>query len=319
MMLAAWLETDRGRIDVQGEESKPRMHLSKNPNHQVEEGAFPTGTIVVDVYRAVISDFGYALRISWAWILVAASALVAADLLLGEAFSSKANRDAVADWSSFAVVLIYALPLASIAVAWHRWLLLKEKDPSRIYLRLDGTVLNYLGFAVLVQFIAWSPYILPWLLRRFFKLIIEAVFGFSNDRVSAIEYVLSDQGLLASPIVQIFAFVAFLVFALRFGLVLPAKAIGLPGVSLKAAWQATRGQTFGLVVGLLLSVLPVVLAFVGLRLAGFDFSAEDGSVLHVSDRLMFVMFQTLLGLVQVAFLSYSFLFFFPPDNTPATT
>ncbi len=295
------------------------MQKLNDPKQQPQETSFPTGTIVVDVYRAVISDFGYACRISWAWILVAAAALVAADLLLGEAFSSKANRDGVADWSSFAVVLIYALPLASIAVAWHRWLLLKEKDPSWIYLRLDGYVLSYLGFAILVQVIAWSPYIAPWLLRQMFKLITVVVFGLPGERPSAIEYVLSDQGLLASPIVQIFALVAFFVFATRFGIMLPAKAIGVAGITLKRAWLTTRGQTYGLVVGLLLSVMPIAIAFVGLRLAGLDFSAEDGSLLHILDRLVFVIFETLLGLVQVAYLSFCFMFFFPPDKVPATT
>ena len=139
-------------------------------------------------------------------------------------------------------------------------------------------------------------------------------FGFSLNRHSAVDYVLSDQGLLASPIIQIFAFIGLFVFTTRFGLVLPAKALGLRGVTLRAAWQTTRGQTFGLVIGLLMAVMPIALLFAGVRLAGLDFSVDDGSWLHVLDRLTFVVFETLLGLVQVAFLSYSFRYFFPPDG-----
>ena len=283
-------------------------------NPHTEPDAFPAGAIVVDVYRFAIEHIVYALRLSWAWVLVAASALVATDLLVGDAFSSNANRDGVADWSSFAVVLLYALPIASIAVAWHRLLLLGEQVSTAIYLRIDRIVWSYLGLAVLIQFIAWLPYIVPWLLRQAFKAISALAFGMSCDRNSAIDFVLSDKGLLASPIVQIFAIAVFFIFATRFGIALPAKAIGVRGVTLKAVWQATQGHSYGSVVGMLLSVLPIALVFVGVRLAGLDFSAEDGSLLHILDRLTFVAFETMLGLVQVAFLSYSFLHFFPPDK-----
>ena len=292
--------------------------MVQNSNPSVQPQSFPAVKIALKTYSSLWSSLAYALRISWAWMLVAAAALIAADLLVGGALTAKANRDGIADWSSFVVVLIYALPLASIAVAWHRWLLLHEQDPSRIYLRLDSQVVAYLGFALLVQLIAWSPYIAPWLLRQLFKAISVVVFGFSYNRNSAVDYVLSDQGLLASPVVQIFAFIALFLFTTRFGLVLPARAIGLGGVTLRAAWKATQGQSFGLVVGMLLAVMPVALAFAGVRMAGLDFSAEDGSWLHVLDRLTFVLFETVLGLVQVAFLSYSFRHFFPPDNATAT-
>jgi len=116
---------------------------------------------------------------------------------------------------------------------------------------------------------------------------------------------------------RVAAVVALVILMTRLGVALPAKAIGVRGLSLKTAWEATKGQTFGLAMGLVLSVFPIALAFAGLRLAGLDFSAVDGSLLHVVDRLTFVFFETLLGLVQVAFLSFSFRFFFPPEGAPA--
>ena len=281
---------------------------------------FPAWDLAGKSYRALIDNFGYALKICWAWIVVMASAIVAADLIRnGSGADGSAGGLSLSWFLAICLWLLLFAALSSIAVAWHRMLLRGEKDLSAVYLRMDKLVAIYYGFALLVFLISLSPYAAVWGLGETLKLTDTMIFSPGNDGRTPIDYLFSQQGLLGFPLLQIAAFVVLVMLTARLGVALPGKALAAPEGTLMGAWRITRGSSWGLFVGTGICVLPYVILVGMLRGFGFDFSPSDGSLLHVLDRLAIQMLSMLLGLVEVGFLAHCFLYFFPKSKAVVAT
>lgn len=277
---------------------------------------FPIDSILLKTYRALFQNFGYALRITWAWILVVTSARIGADLIKAAALTTETGESIVPWDLTFVIGWLTFIPLASIAVAWHRLLLTGEKDRSAVYLRLDRLVWTYFGLASVVYIIAMFPILAPWALGSIVKLAM-AISGGNVESKSAVEVLFAPLGPAALPFIQTAAVILFLALTARFAVVLPGKALGTPGISLRQTWQVTRGQTWNLLIGTMCCIIPFLLVTAYIRRLGFEFTAADGPLLHVADWLMIESVAALLSLLQIAFLSYCFQFFFPDKGDGA--
>jgi len=276
---------------------------------------FPAWDLAGKSYRALFQNFGYALKICWAWIVVMASAIVAADLIRSGSGVQGSGEELSSSWFlALCLWLLLFAALSSIAVAWHRMLLLGERDPSPVYLRMDRLVAVYYAYALLVFLISLLPYAAVWAVGQLLKLTETTFFSRGSGGQTPIDYLFSQQGLLGFPLLQIAAFIVLVMLTARLGVALPGKAIEAPEGTLKAAWRITRGSSWGLFVGTGICVLPYVLLVGMLRGSGFDFSPSDGSLLHVLDRLAIQILSMLLGLVEVGFLAHCFLYFFPKSK-----
>ncbi|MAA98541.1 MAG: hypothetical protein CMN86_09625 [Stappia sp.] len=106
-----------------------------------------TTRLFTGALKALFSDFDAFIRICWAWYLLIAVLSVLAILLLGE-------RAPVA---TIPIALILLASSGSIAVAWHRNLLLRER-PGPVHLRFGGRELRYIGKTVLILLMTVIPF-----------------------------------------------------------------------------------------------------------------------------------------------------------------
>lgn len=158
---------------------------------------------------------------SWAWILVMIPVYALTHWL-----GTRIPNFAYLDW-------LIELPfLSSIAVAWHRLLLDGERVGASPYLRLDRTVLRYIGLSLVI--------VLPWVPA----LAAASIFD---------EYLPDGAGY-----VMLLLIVIFLLVSPRLMLVLPATALRAP-MTLAQSWRLTRRNTWRLALGSIIAVYPALL------------------------------------------------------------
>ena len=124
-----------------------------------QSGSTPTLPVfetVLQSYRSVFENFIALLRISWAWLAIMVVLFV---FVLRNASMLSSGPDG-GGWGLTAVLGVIALlalvlGFSSIAVAWHRILLLKETSDVPFNLRMDRPVWAYLGYSLLLIVIMW--------------------------------------------------------------------------------------------------------------------------------------------------------------------
>ncbi|MGH6691655.1 MAG: hypothetical protein ACREF4_13365, partial [Gammaproteobacteria bacterium] len=242
-------------------------------------------------YAAPFVNFGSLVRAAWLWTLLLIPVLLAISWFLAPVYAalgdlSKAdlNASTPVEFQLLSILLqLVMLPaVASIAVAWHRLILNRER-PSGVYLRFDRSVGLYAAFLIAVQLLLIALVNLP-------------------------EVIASLRGTSLPWWVGALAFVLVIAVAFIFGrlsLVLPPIALGRTDIGLGDAWRATQGNTWrlfwGPIVCLILLVLPAVMVFI---VAGAGRTTTTVA-LTVMDLLTI-----LAGVIGVGFLSFAYQHFF---------
>ena len=281
------------------------------PNQQQEP--FPIGSAVDTAYRSLLRHPLYAFHICWAWVIVMTSARVVSDIIKSNYLMNEAGEPLLGFDLTFFIGWFLFVPLASIAVAWHRLLLFEERDRSAIYLRLDYRVLSYFAFAVLLYAISLAP---VFLVRG-----VGQIMTMSTDlEAASLANEASRPGFMLGPNIksiisglQVIAVLVFLALSARLSVMLPGKAFGSGGTTIRGTWEATRGHTWGLLMGFLSCIVPFLLLSALMRRAGFNFTLEDGALLHIADWLALETMGAILGLIEIAYLTFCFRFFFPEE------
>jgi hypothetical protein len=174
--------------------------------------------------------------------------------------------------------LVLSVPIASIAVAWHR-LILNREIPAAVYLRIDRGVWLYTAFLLVMVLSLTALGNLPRL--------VNAGFG---DGVEDILEALS-----------LALWIALMCVLGRLSLTLPAIALGHTDFGLRESWRATEGNTWRLFWGYLLCcfalVLPASLLF---RLVGVD--RVTATIIQAATGLISI----LASIVSVGFLSFAY-------------
>lgn len=216
----------------------------------------PFWRTVIDAYAATFRNLGYLAQISWAWIAVMTPVSVAFHSAI---FSMGWHQDV--DLYSFGSLLAYFgssaltwLPLASIAVAWHRKLLAGEVWPRRAYLRSDRVVGRYFGLAAMLSLLVLVP------AYPLFEVNPSGDGGGSPED--------SDEIAFPGPatIAWLLALCAGLFVSTKYWLVLPARALG-KGVPLDVAWTASHQNFWRLFVGGFLCIVPISALYFAVLLA----------------------------------------------------
>jgi hypothetical protein len=199
-------------------------------------GKLPVWSTVGACYATVARNLGQLVRISWLWLLIMVPVYAVAHWLALRNWDWPQEQAMKGGVSQLIALLpfVVELPfLASIAVAWHRLILRRERVTQPAYLRLDKTVWLYalysFAFLVLMQgpptgFLILAP-----------ETPLTAVLWLVAIIVLALAI-----GLLMLP---------------RLSLVLPAVAVG-ERLSLGQAWRMSRGNTLRLALATCLCVLP---------------------------------------------------------------
>lgn len=179
--------------------------------------------------------------------------------------------------------------IAAVAVAWHRRLLLGEPPPAR-YAPINAHVGRYLGFWVLLVALSTAPS---------FVLAAALLGGAAAE----------GQEPGAGPVLAIAALaLACLLAAMRLQLVFPAAATGDRAVTLRTSWEATRGNGWRLLAGVLMVSVPPAVAGALLAVALSGLAEATGSlVLGWLARLAPIAGAWLQAPLLSAFLSFAYL------------
>jgi hypothetical protein len=188
------------------------------------------------VWATVFSNAGAAFRLSWPWLLVVGLMglfLVAISPTQSEtpAISTSESQNIAA---FFLAIFVFMLAFASIAVNWHRYVLLDEMPKGSKFLRIDGLVWRYLGNLLLILLIVAVPFG-----------IAVGIYSGSMD----VSDLLDSNGGLSPTSLPLLAIAFFLtimvavnIIIYRLSIKLPAVALGRRDYGVTKAWDDSKGN-----------------------------------------------------------------------------
>jgi hypothetical protein len=205
----------------------------------------PVGAAFSHMMNSTWNNLGFAARSQWPWFAIFFAALlvlgfIAYSLAPTGVSSAPEVEFGAANLLLLPVLFLIGLGFSSMAVAWHRFVLLDEVPQGMQKLRIDDTVWRYFGNLMLLG-LATIGLILPVLL----VFQISPVFAV----LALIFYVL----MVVLPVIY------------RLSIKLPAVAVGRRDFAFRDAWEASRGNEWQMV-GLTL-LMAAVSWGVGIALA----------------------------------------------------
>jgi hypothetical protein len=201
-------------------------------------------------FRSTTDNIGFAFHISWPWMLMLLPLNVAINLYL--AFNGMQDPQ---DLTAQSLLLVVPLAIASIvaycsiAVNWHRYVLLDEVAEGWQRLRIDSLMWRYIGNAILIGLILFAVGFVAVLIFSFVGWALSSALGEASLIV------------IVPAVVALYAYA--LVSAYRFAVKLPSVALGRNDFFMRDAWRATAGnfwQILGLVLLFFICLLLVGLA-----------------------------------------------------------
>jgi hypothetical protein len=267
-------------------------------------------------YSTYFKYFDDVLQISWLWILVLAplNALTgwyqmswAADFVK----TLPATKDAVKAMHlplQFAAIgyLLHAVLFVagvSIAVAWHRRLLLNDLPKMSGSNVMTRQVWQYIGIGLLICLIVALP-----------ALVITAPFAFlvMPQLGEGSGGFLTSMGTLA---LYLFGFVV----VFRLCMLLPARAVGDQTLTLKQSWRRTKGNTWRMFWGVFVCTVPplfsvelLLLWMIGLPTPDTIARGENAGEITILNAV-FIAYYLLTLPIFVGFLSHAYQHFFLKD------
>jgi hypothetical protein len=212
----------------------------------------PVWNIFAHSVRSVLDNIRFAFHISWPWMLAILPVHVASNVFVamnppaeGQPYEPRVMA------AIFISGLASMIAFSSIAVSWHRYILLDQVPQGMQRLRLDGTVWRYLGNTILIALIVFLGSLIPGFVIGFVAALLGPAAPFVT--VPAL-FVLS--GLAVS-------------YFYRMSVKLPAIALERQDYMIRNALNDTQGNTLRFVV-LFLLVLAIVLTIASV-LAGLNY------------------------------------------------
>lgn len=260
-------------------------------------GKLPFWDMLARAYLLPLENFRDVVRLTWAWALLLALGTGALYSLLDEAQLNAIQRgEGLGPASLNLVSLLTGLIVgSSVAVGWHRLLLVGEAPAGATYLRLDNTVWGYIAVAGLMLLIS-----LPFLASTF--VMSQLAPDFASRPGSAPMETGGWMGLLFLGLVAAML-VAFLLTT-RLSLVLPARAIDDTTFSLADSWRLTQGHFWWLFGGTLACYLPALV--LGGLIAGLGGGEGGGSSAFIVSTMLSSMAGLVTSVVPLGFLSLAY-------------
>jgi hypothetical protein len=195
---------------------------------------------------SVFRNMGAAIRISWPWAIILT--LVAAVLVYFVLRSGYGQTPLEPERGAGTLVLaaliglgVFSAAFASIAVNWHRYILLDEIASGNDRLRLDRRVLRYAGRMYLAGLITLAIIIAPYVV------ISSLLFGIYSPEELQAARLFSREWFALTLFQGVFATCAGAIL-FRFALCLPAAALGKFEIGIFESFSRTQGNTWPLAV-----------------------------------------------------------------------
>lgn len=265
------------------------------------------------VFETVSKAFGYAaghitlmIKLAWPWMSITVAALVLFMFAFGAAggrSSLPGNQDMTASAIGIYVagIVVYLAvtiaAMASIAVEWHRVLLLGE-TAGWFHLRLRGRALAYFGYMLAIMLVM--------VLVAGLLVFASGEFGLARSP--------DPEGpamLHSLPLLTLITICYGLIFS-RLFLVLPGAAVGDRRISFRRSVALTKGNGLRVAGGfVLLTIAGFALAFVALTLEAMTISVP---VMKVVVGLLVTALNAFITFVGLSYMSFCYWFLVPPPE-----
>jgi hypothetical protein len=192
----------------------------------------------------------------------------------------------------------------SIAVAWHRLLILNEHPGLSGRNITTGNLWRYVVIGVALFLIMFLPVAVTMIPTLYF--MIPAQPGSGPPSPSFVPLILLGFVLYAAGIA----------IALRLSPLLPARAIGNTGLTFRQTWNRTRGNTWRLFWGIVVTTVPLLIlaqiAFLIVIGAPLPGAVRDGDFVAkmTAANTVFVAYYLLILPISIGFLSHAYRHFF---------
>ncbi|MGC1447890.1 MAG: hypothetical protein WA837_20680, partial [Xanthobacteraceae bacterium] len=213
----------------------------------------PLWNTIYRAYATWLSNPLDVLRISWLWLALAIlTSLVEWSSISGTvADAGRESRPHIPiEISVFVGLSNFFLMLSpfSIAVAWHRRIILDEQprfSGSNVFTK---SLWYYIGAGILITLTAWLPIVLIFLITAVFSMLLKV----AGTQLGPLGFV------FLIPLILVF-YLMSITIVLRLSLLLPARAVGDFGRTFKETWRRTRGNTWRIFWGFLACTLPTTI------------------------------------------------------------
>jgi hypothetical protein len=252
---------------------------------------FPVWATVGQAFQLTGANWRNAAKVLWVWVPLIFGLGIAHAMNI----PTEGEAPTVAFATSFLVFFLFsAVGFGSIAVAWHRLILLGEQPPW-INLGIGGQVPRYVGRALLASFGAAGAMMVC------FMLIVLAA--------NALPHIVPGSNPTSDTTVQLIYAILFLFMTLVVGrllIALPGTAVGNP-TSFRRAWEVTKGNSWRLLGGIALIYGPMYLlaSLTNLAIARWALDATAALVLLAINQCV----GFLCAIVALSYLSLSYRFF----------
>jgi hypothetical protein len=262
------------------------MNLAE-PQGRLVDSKLPISFTVYFAYTSYIQHLPDLLRTSWLWLLVVGTTTAVAH---------------GTEWNWVGSTL-QMLAAASMAVAWHRLLIVGERPGFSSSNLASGNFWRYVRSAILLVAITLAPI--------FAVMFLSFAFLLSSK--------LSGAPPLSLLLMRLAVIAAIAISTCRIALVLPARAVANPNrPTLTEAWKRTRHNTWRLFWGVLVTSLPQLFATQLFAPPISDPSAVVGArniaIGEIADATALSVSYLLALPVSIGFLSYAYLHFFKDSN-----
>lgn len=251
----------------------------------------PAGTCIEHAIRSVRNNIAYAFRISWPWYTVVLLASLGASVLL-EALTGGdlENNPGPAVPIYIVLGLINLVSFASIAVNWHRYILLDEVPRGSELFRMDDKTWRYLGNLILIMLITIGIVVV----------ILVPVFV-----LAAFSESLRFLGFIGALVGYGFAVIVLY----RLSVKLPAIALGRHDFRMSDAWAVTRDNKLSIFFVALLQFLLALLILVAFVLVVFGLTSANAMLGLAVGTVAQVVIGWILSIFGVTILTSLYGFF----------
>ena len=241
--------------------------------------------------KSTTNNIGFAFHISWPWILMLLPLNVATNLYLlfnGLQPDARGQMDPALLGKLFLVVapltIAGIIAYASIAVSWHRYILLDEIPQGWKRLRVDSLTWRYIGNIILMVLLIMACTIGAGLGIALGGYILNAILGETPAMVVVVSALL-------------FMYLYAVVAAYRLSVKLPAVALGRVDFSMGGAWRATEGNMWRMLGLLILLIICMLLVGLGMLAVAYVFNkfGTVGLSLSIAIQVMVNWVATILG------------------------
>jgi hypothetical protein len=242
----------------------------------------PVTAAFTHALNSTIRNLSFAWYASWPWLAVLLPILIVGNIyVFTKTGGDPARLDAASATTGLIMAFMEALAFASIAVNWHRYVLLDEVPQGAQRLRLDDTAWRYFGNMLVIFLIIFG--------LGFAATFVLALLGLALGTAVVI---------VTSVALAALAFIGLSVFY-RLGIKLPAVALGRGGFGFRDAWRVTAGNGWRILGLALLYLATALIAAVPVWLVSAAFEFLGGIValaLIVAVRTLASWLFTILGM-----------------------